>query len=63
MLIALTMLSFWAAFKALAKRDFATHRITMQSLYIGACVIAGGFTLLPSRYLGNLLWREWLGWA
>ena len=27
-----------------------------------ACLIAGGFTLLPSRYLGNLVWGEWLGW-
>jgi hypothetical protein len=31
-------------------------------LYVGACLIAGGFTLLPSRYLGNLIWHEWLGW-
>lgn len=32
------------------------HRKTMQGLYIGACVIAGIFTLLPGRFLGNLLW-------
>jgi uncharacterized membrane protein len=35
------------AFRALAKKDFVTHRITMQSLYVGACVIAGGFTFYP----------------
>ena len=28
----------------------------MQRLYIGACVIAGLFTLLPGRFLGSLLW-------
>jgi uncharacterized membrane protein len=50
------------AFRALKRRDLATHRITMQSLYVSACVIAGGFTLLPSRYLGNLIWHVWLGW-
>lgn len=32
------------------------HRKTMQGLYIGACVAAGAFTLLPSRLLGQMLW-------
>jgi uncharacterized membrane protein len=51
------------AFKALAHKDVVTHRITMTSLYVSACLIAGGFTLLPSRFLGNLMWHEWLGWV
>lgn len=37
------------------------HRKTMRGLYIGACVIAGVFTLLPGRFLGGLLWKQWLG--
>jgi hypothetical protein len=24
-------------------------------------VVAGAFTLLPSRFLGNLVWGQWLG--
>ena len=32
------------------------HRKTMQRLYIGACVVAGLFTLLPGRFLGSLVW-------
>ncbi len=32
------------------------HRRTMTWLYIGSCVIAGLFTLLPGRFLGSLLW-------
>lgn len=32
------------------------HRKTMRGLYVGACVVAGLFTLLPGRFLGNLLW-------
>ena len=28
----------------------------MTGLYIGACVVAGLFTLLPGRFLGSLLW-------
>ena len=62
LLVPVTLVSLWVAFRALMRRDFATHRITMQTLYVSACVIAGGFTLLPSRYLGQLIWHEWLGW-
>lgn len=32
------------------------HRRTMRNLYLGACVTAGLFTLLPGRFLGSLLW-------
>jgi uncharacterized membrane protein len=37
------------------------HRKTMTNLYIGACLIAGAFTLLPGRLLGDLVWKDWLG--
>jgi uncharacterized membrane protein len=36
------------------------HRQTMISLYVGALVITGLFTLLPGRLLGSALWG-WLG--
>jgi len=62
LLVPVTLTSLCVAFRALMRRDFVTHRITMQILYVSACVIAGGFTLLPSRYLGQLIWHEWLGW-
>ncbi len=50
-------LAFWF----LAKGNFTGHRRTMQGLYAGACVVAGAFTLLPGRLLGELIWVEWLG--
>jgi uncharacterized membrane protein len=50
-------LAFWF----LAKGNIAGHRKSMQRLYIGACLVAGGFTLLPGRLLGELIWVEWLG--
>ena len=62
MLIPVTLVSLGVAFFALVKRKYMVHRLTMQSLYLGACVGAGAFTLLPSRYLGQLIWHEWLGW-
>ena len=61
-LIPVTLMSLFFAFRALARRQFSVHQKTMQNLYIGACVVAGAFTLLPSRYLGQLIWHEWLGW-
>jgi uncharacterized membrane protein len=61
-LIPVTLMSLFFAFRALARREFEAHRKTMQYLYISACVVAGAFTLLPSRYLGQLIWHEWLGW-
>ncbi len=50
--IGMLVLAFWF----LARGNIRGHRLTMQSLYIGACLVAGAFTLLPSRYLGKLLW-------
>ena len=32
------------------------HRKTMTGLYVGACIAAGLFALLPGRFLGSLLW-------
>ena len=49
--------AFWFLFKG----NITGHRKTMQNLYIGACLVAGGFTLLPERYLGRLVWGQWLG--
>lgn len=62
LLIAVTGFFLFRAFQALARGDIATHRSTMQRLYFSACVVAGLFTLLPQRYLGQLIWGQWLGW-
>ena len=61
LLVPVTLVALLAAFRFLYLGNIKGHRKTMQGLYVGACVIAGGFTLLPSRYLGQLLWGEWLG--
>jgi uncharacterized membrane protein len=56
----MTGVSLLVAFRVLANRESGAHRQTMQYLYIGACIVAGAFTLLPSRYLGQWIWRGWL---
>jgi uncharacterized membrane protein len=41
----------------LARRgDLQGHRRQMRGLYIGACLVAGLFALLPGRFLGTQLW-------
>ena len=35
---------------------FDGHRTTTRGPYIGACALAGLFTLQPGRFLGSLLW-------
>ena len=61
LLVPVTLVMLVVAFGFLLRGNINGHRKTMQRLYIGACLVAGGFTLLPSRYLGQLLWGEWLG--
>ena len=39
----------------------SAHRKTMTGLFIGGCLVAGLFTLLPGRFLGDLLWHQGLG--
>ena len=44
------------SWRALRRGNLAAHRKIMQGLYVGACLIAGAFALLPGRLLGSWLW-------
>jgi uncharacterized membrane protein len=57
-LVPVTLLFLYRAFRYLALGNIPMHRRTMQRLYWGACVAAGVFTLLPQRFLGQLLWSQ-----
>jgi len=59
----LTAISLPSAVLAARRGDIALHRKSMRALYMGACVVAGVFTLVPGRYLGTLVWHHWLGIA
>lgn len=54
-LIPVTWFSLWKAFRYLAKGQIRGHQLTMQWTYALACVVTGLFTLLPQRYLGQML--------
>lgn len=61
LLVPIVLLMLVGAFWFLARGNINGHRRTMQNLYLGACVISGGFTLLPGRFLGDLVLGQWLG--
>ena len=44
------------SFRYLLQGNLSGHRRTMQGVYIGGCVVAGSFALLPQRMLGQWLW-------
>ncbi|MEM6766990.1 MAG: DUF2306 domain-containing protein [Bacteroidota bacterium] len=53
-----SFLTIWTvptAYLAIKKGRVGAHRRKMVLLYIGAILIAGGFTLAPGRYLHELL--------
>ncbi len=61
LLVPVTLVSLFGAFWFLSRGNIYGHRKTMQKLYVGACIVAGAYTLLPGRYLGNLVFGQWLG--
>lgn len=58
LLIPVTLGSLGLSLALLYRGHVQAHRRTMQCLYIGACLVAGAFTLLPGRLLGKALWGQ-----
>jgi uncharacterized membrane protein len=59
-LVPVTLGSLCVALRKLGRGDIAGHRRWMQGLYVGACIVAGAFALMPGRYLNNLLFGQLL---
>ena len=53
----LTIYTVPTAYIAIKKGNVRSHKRKMIILYFGALIIAGGFTLVPGRYLHTLLFR------
>lgn len=56
LLVPVVFVALFGAFWMLARRNIAGHRKVMQALYFAGCIVAGGLTLLPQRYLGQAVW-------
>ena len=53
----ITLVSLPLALRRIRHGNVKGHAAAMKGLYIGGLVIAGIFTLIPGRLLGNLLWK------
>ncbi|MEX8502565.1 MAG: DUF2306 domain-containing protein [Leptothrix ochracea] len=62
-LTVLTLVGVSSGLWHIRQRRITAHRQTMWRVYLSGCIGAGAFTLLPGRYLGNLLWHHTLGWV
>ena len=58
----LVLISLPAALIKIRRGDVAGHARSMRSLYAGGLIIAGAFTLIPGRLLGNLVWSHVWGY-
>lgn len=56
-LVPLTLLGVFGGLRAARRHDVSRHRRIMLTLYLGALVVAGAFTLMP----GRLLYRVFFG--
>ena len=59
----LTLVSLPLAIYKIRRGNVKGHARAMKGLFIGGLVIAGIFTLIPGRILGNLLWHSVLAHA
>lgn len=50
--VPLTLAGAWRAVSAARRGDIAAHKRIILGLFLGALVIAGGFTFLPGRVMG-----------
>lgn len=56
LLTLLTLFGLYGGLRFAMRRDIVAHRWVMASTYVGGCLVAGGFALLPDRALGQLVW-------
>ncbi|MGQ2902353.1 MAG: DUF2306 domain-containing protein [Neoaquamicrobium sediminum] len=60
----ITLWSLYSGIRAARRKRILEHRRTMQSLYLGALVIAGGFSFLPGRIMHEVFFdgpHPWMG--
>jgi hypothetical protein len=61
--VVMTYAGLFQGIREIRRGDVRAHRATMQSLYFGALVLAGAFTLLPGRRMHAVLFGADAGWS
>lgn len=63
LLTLVTFIGVGAGLWTIIQRKVHLHKRIMWRTYLGGCVGAGLFALMPGRFLGDLVWRQGLGWV
>jgi len=58
LLVPVVFFSLFGAFWMLAHGNLGGHARIMRRLYVLGCIVTGFFTLVPGRYLGDLVWGQ-----
>jgi uncharacterized membrane protein len=60
--VLLTYWGVWEGIRQIRAGNVAAHQATMKSVYLGALLLTGAFTLLPGRRMHDVLFGADSGW-
>ena len=61
--VLLTYAGLWQGIREIRRGNIAAHEATMKSVYLGALLLTGAFTLLPGRRMHDVLFGAESGWT
>jgi uncharacterized membrane protein len=61
--VVMTYLGLWEAIREIRRGNVLGHQAAMKSLYLGALLLTGAFTLLPGRRMQQMLFGADAGWV
>lgn len=60
--VVLTYAGIWVGVREIRRGNVIAHQAAMKSLYLGALMLTGAFTLLPGRRMHDVLFGAASGW-
>ena len=61
--VLMTYYGLWEGIREIRRGNVEAHQAAMKSLYLGALLLAGAFTLLPDRRMYQVLFGPDAGWT
>lgn len=61
--VVMTYFGIWEGIREIRRGNIVAHQASMKSLYLGALLLTGAFTLLPGRRMHAVLFGAESGWV
>lgn len=61
--VVMTYYGIWEGIREIRRGNVQAHQASMKSLYLGALLLTGAFTLLPGRRMHDVLFGAESGWV